>query len=74
MRHVNKQFNNLVVKEFKGVMGFRYHPTKGYRREKGFDPSEPLRSTSTLERMIVHDVSDRSAENLIQKVISGTSQ
>ena len=30
---------NQVRKGFIGTMGWRYHPTKGFRREPGFDPA-----------------------------------
>ena len=52
MKYVKNQPNNRVVKGFKGIKDFRYHPTKGYRLDKGFDP-KPIKSN--LENMIVHE-------------------
>jgi len=41
---------NTVQPGFRGIKDFRYHPTKGYRRENGFSPAEVVETE--LEKMI----------------------
>lgn len=43
--------HNTVKKGFFGTIGWRYHPTKGYRRDKGFTTEKP--KVSALENMLV---------------------
>ncbi|RLA60502.1 MAG: hypothetical protein DRQ89_12745 [Epsilonproteobacteria bacterium] len=48
-----EKYLNLVKRGFLGKRDLRYHPTKGYRKDKGFSPKE-IKETA-LERMIVHN-------------------
>lgn len=41
---------NKVKKGFIGEPGHRYHPTKGYRKEKGYMPTKV--KVSELEKLI----------------------
>lgn len=52
MNKVHNQHNNRVVSGFTGTKDFRYHPTKGYRLVRGFNPNQSL---SSLEGMVVHE-------------------
>jgi len=64
MARVQGQPNNKVVKGFNGFKDYRYHPTKGYRKEKDFK-TEVI--NTPLENMIVHETSE--PKNLFQYTV-----
>jgi len=44
--------HNIVKKGYKGYKGFRYHPTKGYRKESDFVVHQ---KKTNLENLIIHE-------------------
>jgi len=51
-----RKFTSRVKKGFAGKKGWRYHPTKGFKRSAGFSPKEELEyrkgKRSELEKLI----------------------
>ena len=56
---VDMRLHKELPKGHKGYRGLRYHPTKGYRKEKGFDPMP--RRLDNLSELIVKNKAGEGA-------------
>jgi hypothetical protein len=46
---VSHQFKE-IKKQFQGIAGFRYHPTKGFKKDNGFRPLSAKEIADALAR------------------------